>query len=62
MSPSAEHEQLKETVTLLVNIIAEEMRVNVKGFGSTTFRCYTKADTESFRLKKGYLWNDPQGD
>jgi Uma2 family endonuclease len=38
MSPSAEHEQLKETVTLLVNIVAEEMQVNVEGFGSTTFR------------------------
>ena len=39
VSPSAEHEQLKETVTLLVNVIAEEMRINVQGFGSTTFRC-----------------------
>ena len=38
MSPSAEHEQLKETVTLLVNIVAEEMHINVEGFGSTTFR------------------------
>jgi Uma2 family endonuclease len=38
MSPSAEHEQLKETVTLLVNIVAEEMPINVEGFGSTTFR------------------------
>ena len=38
MSPSAEHEQLKETVTLLVNIAAEEMGINLQGFGSTTFR------------------------
>jgi Uma2 family endonuclease len=38
MSPSAEHEQLKETVTLLVNIIAEEKGINAEGFGSTTFR------------------------
>jgi Uma2 family endonuclease len=38
MSPSAEHEQVKETLTLLVNIVAEETQVNVEGFGSTTFR------------------------
>lgn len=38
MSPSAEHEQIKETITLLVNIVAEETEVNVEGFGSTTFR------------------------
>jgi Uma2 family endonuclease len=38
MSPSAEHEQLKETVTLLVNIVAEEKSINAEGFGSTTFR------------------------
>jgi Uma2 family endonuclease len=38
MSPSAEHEQLKETITLLVNVVAEEMGVNTEGFGSTTFR------------------------
>ena len=38
MSPSAEHEQIAEAVTLLVNIVAEEFGVNAKGFGSTTFR------------------------
>jgi Uma2 family endonuclease len=38
MSPSAEHEQLKETVTLLVNVVAEEKGINAEGFGSTTFR------------------------
>lgn len=38
MSPSAEHGQLKETVTLLVNVVAEEKSVNAEGFGSTTFR------------------------
>jgi Uma2 family endonuclease len=38
MSPSAEHERLKETATLLVNIVAEELRINVEAFGSTTFR------------------------
>ena len=38
MSPSAEHEQIKETISLLINIIAEEMGINAEGFGSTTFR------------------------
>jgi Uma2 family endonuclease len=38
MSPSAEHERLKETATLLVNIVAEELRINVEALGSTTFR------------------------
>jgi Uma2 family endonuclease len=38
MSPSAKHEQLKETVTLLVNVVAEEKGINAEGFGSTTFR------------------------
>ena len=38
VSPSAKHEQLKEKVALLVNIVAEESGINVEGFGSTTFR------------------------
>ena len=38
MSPSAEHERLKETATLLINVAAEELRINVEAFGSTTFR------------------------
>lgn len=38
MSPSTEHEQLKEIFTLLVNVIAEEMRINSRALGSTTFR------------------------
>ena len=37
VSPSAEHEQLKEKVGLLINIVAEEMGINLEGFGSTTF-------------------------
>jgi len=43
MSPSAEHEQFKEVITLLVNVTAEERAVDVEGFGSTTFR---RADLE----------------
>ena len=42
VSPSSEHEQLVETITLFVNIVAEEMELNVKGFGSTTFRLRRK--------------------
>lgn len=38
MSPSPEHEQLKDKVTLLVNVVAEELNVDVEGLGSTTFR------------------------
>lgn len=38
MSPSPEHEQLKDVVVLLVNVVAEEMSINAEGFGSTTFR------------------------
>jgi Uma2 family endonuclease len=38
MSPSAEHEELKHMVALFVEVIAEEMNINVRGLGSTTFR------------------------
>jgi Uma2 family endonuclease len=38
MSPSAEHEELKHLVALCVEVIAEEMSMNVRGLGSTTFR------------------------
>ena len=35
---SGKHELPREFLTLLVNVIAEERGVDVKGFGSTTFR------------------------
>jgi Uma2 family endonuclease len=38
MSPSIEHEERKDTVTLLVNTLAEEMGINTRSFGSATFR------------------------
>ena len=38
MRPSAEHEELKHMVALFVEVLAEEMGLNVRGFGSTTFR------------------------
>ena len=37
MSPSAEHEEIKETMALLVNIWAEN-EIDIRGLGSTTFR------------------------
>ena len=38
MSPSIEHEELKDTVALFINTLAEEMRINTRSFGSATFR------------------------
>jgi len=38
MSPSAEHEEAKDTITLLVNVWAEESEIDIRSFGSTTFR------------------------
>ena len=38
MSPSAAHEELKDTMTLFVNTVAEEMAINTRSFGSTTFQ------------------------
>jgi Uma2 family endonuclease len=38
MSPSSEHEALKDTMVLLVNTLAEEMGINTYSFGSATFR------------------------
>jgi len=38
MSPSAEHEEAKDTITLLVNAWAEENEIDIRSFGSTTFR------------------------
>lgn len=38
MSPSAEHEEANDLIKLLVNVLAEEMNLDIKGFGSTTFK------------------------
>jgi Uma2 family endonuclease len=38
MSPSPEHEKVKELATLLVNVWAEELGIDVMALGSTTFR------------------------
>lgn len=38
MSPSSEHERLNEAITLLVQLLANEMGIDVLAVGSTTFR------------------------
>ena len=38
MSPSPEHETLKDVAAQLVNIVAEELEADLQGLGSTTFR------------------------
>lgn len=38
MSPSAAHEELKDTIMLFVNTVAEELDINTRSFGSTTFQ------------------------
>jgi Uma2 family endonuclease len=38
VSPSAEHEESNRTISLLVEVVAEEFGVDVRSLGSTTFR------------------------
>ncbi len=38
MSPSSEHEELKEALATIADIVAEEQQVEFKRLGSTTFR------------------------
>lgn len=38
MSPSAEHEEIKDIAVLIVNVWAEEMEIDIRSFGSATFR------------------------
>lgn len=38
MVPSFAHETIKDILTLLVNVLAEELDIDVEGAGSTTFR------------------------
>jgi Putative restriction endonuclease len=38
MCPLPEHEEWNRTIALLVEVLAEERRVDVRNFGSTTFR------------------------
>lgn len=38
VSPSSEHEQLKETIAFLFQLIASELEIDVVAVGSTTFR------------------------
>jgi Uma2 family endonuclease len=38
MSPTAEHEEHNRTIALLIEVVAEEMNLNVRRLGSTTFK------------------------
>jgi Uma2 family endonuclease len=38
MSPTAEHEEYNRTLALLVEVVAEELQINVRRLGSTTFK------------------------
>jgi len=38
MSPTAEHEEYNRTLALLVEVIAEELGINIRRLGSTTFK------------------------
>jgi Uma2 family endonuclease len=38
MCPLPEHEEWNRTIALLVEVLTEEMRIDVRNFGSTTFR------------------------
>jgi Uma2 family endonuclease len=38
MSPSAEHEEYNRTVAMLVEVVAEELSIDVRNLGSTTFK------------------------
>jgi Uma2 family endonuclease len=37
MSPTPEHEEYKHMLALLVEMVAAELRINIRGFGSATF-------------------------
>jgi Uma2 family endonuclease len=38
MSPSAEHEEYNRTIAMLVEVVAEELSIDVRNLGSTTFK------------------------
>ncbi len=38
MSPSSEHEEYKQALTLLVEILADALRIDIRSLGSTTFK------------------------
>jgi Uma2 family endonuclease len=72
---SARHEALKHTLSLLVSVVAEELDIDVYGYGSTTFRredlargfepdaCFYAKNAEFVRNKKEIdLTQDPPPD
>jgi len=75
MSPTAEHEEYNRTLALLVEVVAEELQINVRRLGSTTFKrqdlltgfepdsCFYIQSTQGIRGKKRIdLTQDPPPD
>ncbi|MGB7923565.1 MAG: Uma2 family endonuclease [Pyrinomonadaceae bacterium] len=75
MSPSGEHERYNRTISLLVEVLAEELDIDVDNLGSTTFRrediergfepdsCFYIRHAEAVRGKARIdLANDPAPD
>lgn len=75
MSPSSEHEETNRTISLLVEVLAEEMNIDIRNLGSTTFKrkdlkcgfepdsCFYIQNVELIRGKsKIDLKNDPPPD
>lgn len=74
MSPSLEHEEWKEVLTSLVEILAEEMNLDTLNIGSTTFRreefergfeadaCFYVQNAERMRGKRRIEVSDPGPD
>ena len=75
MSPTSEHEEYNRTLALLVEVVAEELQINVRRLGSTTFKrqdllkgfepdsCFYIQSTQRIRGKKRIdLTQDPPPD
>ena len=66
-SPSAKHEELNRMIALIVSALAEEWDIDIRGFGSTTFR---REDLERgfetglmflYSNRRSHPWPDPAG-
>jgi Uma2 family endonuclease len=75
MTLSAEHEEEGYNLSKLVDVIAEELEINIRGFGSTTFKredmqkgfepdaCFYIQSLPAIRGKRKIdLWEDPPPD
>lgn len=75
MTVSSEHEEESYNLAKLVDVIAEELEINIRGFGSTTFKredmrkgfepdaCFYVQSLPAIRGKRKIdLWEDPPPD